>query len=224
MLPKTDFRECLSPLLTLAVMKRLGFLAATLFVVCGHLSQAQDVTVTADSTPDESMSQIYMAHDRECRNLVNKHDDPAGTVAACKQVADEADRFAPKSHFITRRAAYVFYATALIQDKKPQDAVVVGDKAVAVVMLGHDDASGSSAAYGIRGQAKAFAGDLSGSDQDFEKAEAYQRAGLNSPAGQALKGEYLRTLKGMLTFHAQVLKAMGKESPANTKLLEASKL
>jgi len=170
------------------------------------------------------MSQAYMALDRDCRNLVNEHDNSTDAAAACKRVAEEADGFAPQSHFITRRAAYVSYTTALIQAKRPQDAVVVGDKAVAVVLLGHDDAAGSSAAYGVRGQAKAFAGDLAGADQDLEKAETYQRNGLNSPAGQALNGEYSRTLKGLLTFHAQVLKAMGKQGAAGVKLEQASKL
>jgi hypothetical protein len=92
--------------------------------------------VTADSTPDESMSQTYMALDRDCRNLISRRDDPTDAAAAGKEAADEADRFVPQSHFITRRAAYVFYTTALIQAKKPQDAVVVGDKAVPVVLVG----------------------------------------------------------------------------------------
>jgi hypothetical protein len=112
---------------------------------------------TADAGPDEGISQTYMAIDRDCRSLVNKRADPIETVAACKKVADEADRFAPQSHFITRRAAYVFYTIALIQAKKSQDALTVGDKAVAVVLLGHDDGSGSSAAYSVRAQAKALA-------------------------------------------------------------------
>lgn len=49
--------------------------------------------------------------------------------------------------------------------------MTVGDKAVAVVLLGHDDGSGSSAAYSVRGQAKTGAGDPAGADQDLEKAE-----------------------------------------------------
>jgi hypothetical protein len=72
------------------------------------LLQAQTVTVTADPGPDESISQTYMALDRDCRSLVNKRADPTETIAACKKVSDEADRFAPQSHFITKRAAYVF--------------------------------------------------------------------------------------------------------------------
>lgn len=182
------------------------------------------MTVTAEPYPDESVSQSYMALDRECRNLVSQHVDPTQAVAACKKVANEADQYKPQSHFITRRAAYVFYTTALIQAKQPQLAVETGDKAVAVVLLGHDDASGSSAAYSVRGQAKAIAGDLAGADQDVERAEVFQRNALNSPVGQDLKAPYTRAMKGLLIFHAQILTAMGKQSAANIKLELANKL
>jgi hypothetical protein len=205
-------------------MKELAVLSVLLIFSFCPLIQAQDVTVRADSTPDDSISQTYMALDRDCRALVNKRGDATETIAACKKVADQADKFAPQSHFITRRAAYVFYTTALIQANKPEEAVVVGNKAVAIVLLGHDDASGSSAAYNVRGQAKAIAGDLTGADQDLEKAEAYQRDGLNSPAGKELNAEYTRVLKGLLTFHAQVLIAMGKQGAAGIKLDQANKL
>jgi hypothetical protein len=193
------------------------------FALC-PIIQAQSVTVTADAGPDESVSQSYMALDRDCRSLVNKRADPVETIAACKKVADEADKFAPQSHFITRRAAYVFYTIALVQARKSQDALTVGDKAVAVVVLGHDDGSGSSAAYSVRAQAKAIGGDLTGADQDLEKAETYERTALSGPAGQSLNAEYTSVLKGLLNFHAQVLSALGKQSDADTKLVQAGKL
>jgi hypothetical protein len=170
-------------------MKAQLFITAFLVVACGHLGQAQDVTVTAKGLPDDSVSQPYMALDRECRSLVSKH-DAANAVIACKKVADEADKYDPKTHFITRRGAYIFYTTSLIQAKSFQDAIRVGNKAVAVVQQGHDDASGSSAAYGVLGQAEAFAGDLPSADRDLEKAENYERDGLNSPAGHELSFEY----------------------------------
>ena len=206
-------------------MNQLTFFFALLSIIfLLSFAPAQETTVRAEATPDESMSQAYMALDRSCRSLVNKHDDSVATTNACKKVADEADNFAPKSHFITRRAAYVFYTIALIQAKRPQEAVITGDKAVAVVLLGHDDSSGSSAAYQIRGQAKAFAGDLPGADQDLEKAEAYETIGIKSIEGEFLKAEYSKTLKGLLNFHAQVLTAMGKQGLANVKLEQANKL
>jgi hypothetical protein len=185
---------------------------------------AQTVTVTEAAGPDESVSRAYVDLEMKCHSLVSRHGGPTETLGVCKQVADEADKFPQQSHFITRRAAYVWYATALIGAQKPQDAVALGDKAVGIVLLGHDDSSGSSAAYGVRGQAKALAGDLAGADQDLEKAETYERNGLITPAGQALQVEYTRTLKGLLAFHAQVLAAMGKQDAAGIKLEQANKL
>ena len=200
---------------------------AAFAVVCAILflyGQGQTVTVTAVPGPDETISQKYVALDGECRRLVSERQHPAEAVTACKQVAEQADQFAPQSHFITRRGAFVYYTSALIQAKDYKAAVTIADKAVAVVLLGHDDASGSSAAYGVRGQARAFAGDLAGADKDLERAEAYQRNGLNSPAGQELKAEYSRTLKGLLMFHAQVLDALGNNGAAMKKRDEANAL
>lgn len=194
-----------------------------LIVACRHLADAQNVTVTAKALPDDSVSQSYMALDRECRTLVSKHDSP-NAVIACKKVADQADKYAPSTHFITRRGAYVFYTIALIQAKEFQDAIRVGHKAVAVVQLGYDDASGSSAAYGVLGQAEAFAGELVSADRDLAKAENFERDGLNSPAGHELSFEYSKTLKGLLMFHAQVLTAMGQQDAAAKRNAEAAKL
>lgn len=204
-------------------MKTPAILIFLCIALC-PLLQAQTVTITADAGPDESMSQTYMALDRDCRRLVNKRADPTETTAACKKVADEADKFAPQSHFITRRAAYVFYTIALIQGKKTSDALTVGNKAVAVVMLGNDDGSGSSAAYSVRGQAKAMAGDLAGADQDIDKAETFERNALSGPAGHSLSAEYSRVLKGLLNFHAQILTALGRQSEAASKLDQANQL
>lgn len=205
-----------------AVKARI-LMMAVLTAVGHSLAHSQDVTVTAKALPDDSVSQSYMALDKDCRNLINKHDATNGVIA-CKKVADEADKYDPSSHFITRRGAYVFYTTSLIQAKQFQEAVRVGDKAVAVIMLGHDDASGSSAAYGVRGQAEAFAGDLVSADRDLEKAENYERDGLSSPAGGELSFAYSKTLKGLLMFHTQVLAAMGKQDSAAKRNAEAAKL
>lgn len=49
-------------------------------------------------------------------------------------------------------------------------------------------------------QAKAFAGDLTGADQDLNKAEEYERNALSGPAGKSLSAEYNKTLKGLLNF------------------------
>ncbi len=108
----------------------LIFLGAVLCPMLHGQSVEQSVTVTADAGPDESISQSFMALDRDCRVLVNKRTDAVQAIPACKKVADEADKFAPQSHFITRRAAYVFYTLALIQGRQTVEAVMVGNKAV----------------------------------------------------------------------------------------------
>jgi hypothetical protein len=187
-------------------------------------ARSQSVTVTADPGPDESMSQPYMALQTACFQAAGKKLEPAQQAEACKRVADEADKFSPSSHFITRRSAYVYYASALIRNKQPTEAVEVGEKAIAIVKLGHDDGSGSSSAYGVTAQAKAFSGDLKGSDKDFEIAESYERKAIAGPAGHDLYPEYSHTLKGMLSFHAQVLTALGDIVGSKAKLDEAAKL
>lgn len=118
----------------------------------------------------------------------------------------------------------MYYATALIRDKRPVEAVAIGEKAIAVVLQGHDDGSGASAAYGVTGQAKAFSGDLVGADKDLGTAEDYQRKALDTPAGHELNKSYSQTLKSLLNFHAQVLTAMGKQPEAKEKMEEANKL
>lgn len=204
-------------------MRAVLLISVTFLIACHSVALAQDITVSAKAPPDESISQSYMALDQECRNLVNRR-DPANAIIACKKLAEEADKYDPKTHFVTRRGAYVFYTTSLIQAKKYSDAVSAADKAVAVVQLGHDDASGTSAAFGVRGQAEAFAGDLASADQDLEKAESYERDGLNSPAGHQLSVQYSKTLRGLLMFHAQVLSGIGKQEAAAKKSAEAAKL
>ena len=200
---------------------RVGTVYLLLPLVIFYRAHAQSVTVSAEAGPDETISQHYLSLDAECRRLVMTSQD---AVAACRQVSDEADKYAPQSHYITRRGAYVSYALALIRARKPAAAVTIADKAVAVVLLGHDDASGSSAAYAVRGQAKAFTGDMRGADADLTRAELYQRQGLDSPAGKSLHVEYSKTLKGLLTLHAQVLGVMDKKSEALAKVNEADKL
>jgi TonB family protein len=173
---------------------------------------------------DTRVAQEYFPLSKKCVQLVSQRADPAEEVSACQQAAAAADQFAKSARDIERRSAYVYYTTALIRDKRATEAVAVGEKAIAVVLQGHDDGSGSSAAYSVAAQAKAQSGDLTGADKDLEVAEDYQRKALDSPAGHALSKEYSHGLKSMLDFHAQILSAMGKDAEAHAKTEEASKL
>jgi TonB family protein len=176
------------------------------------------------SASDIETASKFFPLSTKCHQAVSQRADADEEVSACQEAAAEADRFSADTRFIERRSAYVYYATALIRAKKPKDAVAVGEKAIAVVLQGHDDGSGSSAAYGVTAQAKAFSGDLGGADKDLETAEEFQRKALDSPADHELAKEYSQTMKSLLSFHAQVLTAMGDRSRAQAKTQQAAAL
>jgi tetratricopeptide (TPR) repeat protein len=174
---------------------------------------------------DQEISNQFQPLFSKCTQAVNQRGDPSAAVDSCQRAADEADKFSTaESYRVARRAAYVYYANALIRDKRPKDAVAIGEKAIAVVKEGSDDAGGSSAAYSVTGEAAAFSGDLVGADKYLEIAEDYQHKGLDSPAGRELPAMYAHTLKSMLIFHSQVLTALGRSDEAQRKLDEANKL
>jgi TonB family protein len=170
------------------------------------------------------VNSLYIPLWSKCTQAVRDNIDPAEQDADCKQAAAEVDKFPSNSRFIERRSTYVYYALALIRDHQSSDAVAAADKAVTIVLQGHDDDSGSSAAYGMRGQARGSAGDLKGADADLTVAEDFERKALASPTGRALHPNYTRALKNLLTFHAQVLAKLGDPTGAAAKTDEADKL
>ncbi len=114
---------------------------------------------------DEETARIYFPLSMKCVQLVSQRADPGEQAGACFKAAEQADRFSKNSRYIERRSSYVYYATALIRDKRPKEAIAAGEKAIAVVLQGHDDGEGSSAAYSVTGQAMAQSGDLAGADK-----------------------------------------------------------
>jgi len=67
----------------------------------------------------------------------------------------------------------------------------------------------------VRAQVEALNGDLAGSDKDLTIAEDFERHALDAPAAKALHATYVDTLKILLNFHAQVLKAMKRSADGN---------
>lgn len=172
---------------------------------------------------DLKTAKVFFPLSDKCHKLVGQQADPAEQARACKDAADEADKFSSNARFIERRSAYVYCATALMRNKEFKDALLYGSKAVTVVLQGHDDGSGSSAAYGVKGQAEGLTGNLAAADNDLRTAEKYQRDALDTPAGKELNKEYSRGLRGLLMFHAQVLTAAGKTTDAQALRDEADK-
>ncbi len=173
---------------------------------------------------DLAVAKAYFPLSDACHKDVSQRAEPAQRVRSCGAAAKQADLFSPNARYIERRSAYVYYASALIADKQFKLATQAGEKAIAVVLQGQDDESGSSAAYGVTGQAKGLGGDLICADKDLETAETFQRKAIIGPAGQSLATEYKYALKSLLLFHAQLLNALGDTARANAKSQEAGTL
>jgi TonB family protein len=173
---------------------------------------------------DQKTAKVFFALSDKCHALVGARAATAEQAKACKAAALEADKFASNSRHIERRAAYVYCATALMRNHNLDEAVIYGGKAVGVVEQGHDDGSGSSAAYAVRGQAEALTGDLARADADLTKAEDFERSTLSTPVTQPGHANSKAALRSLLSFHADVLKAMGKDAEAAGHLKEADAL
>ncbi len=172
----------------------------------------------------EAAEREYSSLSEKCHEAFSAGGNPEQAVSACGQMAAAADKFPANSGYIERRGAYVYYASALMRAQRYPEALTVAKKAVEVVKLGHDDGSGSSAAYAVLGNAEALNGDLKPADKDLTTAENFERAALNTPAGQELAPHYKSTLKNLLLFHAQVLDQDGRTAEAQAKRDEAAKL
>ena len=176
---------------------------------------------------DEQISRRFFPLDQACIKAVSSNIDPDQQADACKQAAEVAQTFSDQERFIERRGAFVYASTALRRDKQLGAALDYANKAVSVVKQGHDDGSGSSAAYGVRAQAEAQLGDLADASDDLNKAEDFERqaiAKIGEMNADFVKRQYVPVLKGLLNFHAQVLSALGKTVDSEAKADEAGKL
>jgi hypothetical protein len=176
---------------------------------------------------DQQIASRFFPLQQACIKAVSSNIDPAQQADTCKQAADVAQTFSSQERFIERRSAFVYASTALRRNKQLREALDYANKAVSVVEQGHDDGSGSSAAYGVRAQAEAQLGSLMEASGDLAKAEDFERSAIAKMGGVTddfVKHQYVPVLKGMLNFHAQILSALGKGEEAETKLAEAAKL
>jgi TonB family protein len=176
---------------------------------------------------DEQIARRFFPLDQACIKAVSSNIDPDQQADACKQAVEVAQTFSDQERFIERRSAFVYASTALRRDKQLAAALDYANKAVSVVEQGHDDGSGSSAAYGVRAQVEAQIGDLAAASQDLNKAEDFERnaiAEMGPMNADFVKHQYVPTLKGLLNFHAQVLSALGKPDESESKAAEAAKL
>ncbi|MFC5864371.1 hypothetical protein ACFPT7_18845 [Acidicapsa dinghuensis] len=144
----------------------------------------------------------------------------------CRKAADIASEFSPDNRFIEKRSAFVYAATAIANSGDLNNAIPYAKKAVAVVSLGHDDNSGSSAAYSVLGELEALTGNFADGDHDLTTSEDYERKGIvwAETNAASLAPSYRGTLAKDLRFHAELLKHLNRPEDAQAKLDEANKL
>jgi len=160
----------------------------------------------------------------QCHKLMAAHGEVDQLVSVCGEMAAAAENFPPDSHYIERRAAYVFDAAALLRAWKYPEAEAMAKRAVGVVEEGHDDVTGASAAYAVLGNAQALNGKLAEADKSLDTAEALERKALDAAAGHPSQATYSTTLRTILLFHAETLDRMGNKQAATAKRAEAALL
>jgi len=199
---------------------------------------------------EEEIARKYFKLSDLCRKAMLAKIDHSLTASVCKQAADTASKFAPDVRFIEKRSAFVSAAWAFMYHGDLKRDLTVGirdwgvngealsyrgdlvtaltyaDKAVEVVKLGHDDNSGSNAAFAVRGMVEANLVNLKAADQDLTIAEDFERKGIiwAQKEAIALLDDYRRELVQDLRFHAQVLQVLKRPDEAQKKLDEADQL
>jgi len=163
--------------------------------------------------PDEALANRFFPLWEVCSRGVIAHAVSSEIAITCKTAASVADEFPQDRRFTERRQVYVYTAIAFVNVHEIETAIPYANRAVEVVKLGHDDSSGREAAYSIRGQVRAFSGDLEGGDQDMSIAEEAARQADNP-----------RLLKSDLQFHGELLNRMNRPKEAQVKMDEAAKL
>jgi TonB family protein len=175
--------------------------------------------------PDDELNKKFDDSDDACKKGILGHQFNQATVSACKNAADLAEKLPMDANYVARRSAFVYAATAYGDVGDFKGALPWASKAVEVVKLGFDDASGSSAAYSTKGTIEGLLGDLADADQDLSVAEDFSQKGITWVEKEApsLRQEYVRPFVRDLQFHAKVLQALGRPDEAQKKLDEAAK-
>ncbi len=190
--------------------------------------QTSIVFMLSDGGPtpqEEEIAKRYFPLFDQCRKAISAKTDYPAAAAVCRHAAEAAAEFAPNVRFIEKRSAFVWASWALLYSGDLQTARIYAVRAVDVVKLGHDDDSGSNAAYGIRGIVEGRLGNLAAADGDLSTAEDFERKGIAWVEKEApsLRREYTGALVMDLRFHAQILQALNRPDEAQKKLDEAAK-
>jgi hypothetical protein len=193
-----------------------------LFLLLASIQQARSTTITFP--PDDHRGEVDAPISKRfdplwegCTESVLAHRNTKETVEVCKRAADTANEYAAHTRYDERRMSNVYAATAYANIGDFISALPYANRAVAVIEEGKITGSGAEAAYETRAQVKAFSGDLNGAEPDAQRADGFAHEMVRS-------GDSLLQLKKDLTFHAELLRRLGRPEDAQAKQAEADKL
>jgi TonB family protein len=193
--------------------------------VSGTVSLEFSLDTKGLSRREQKTLDRYLKLSEQCGKALSMRTDYPAAMTACKDEAEAADEFAPNVRFIEKQYAFVSAAWAYFFGNDLKTALNYADKAVDVVKTGHDDNSGCSAAYGVRGIVEGKLGYLTAANQDLNVAEDYGRKGIvwAEQVGFESSDSYKHALTQNLQFHALVLQGLNLHEEAQKKLDEAAK-
>ena len=185
-----------------------------------------DPSIPPPPDPNDKVYPQFFEVWEKCTHGVLAHTRDEATTDSCRAAADLAAQFPSDQRFIEKRSSDVYAATALASEQEFRIALVYANRAVDVVKLGHDDNSGSNAAYSTRGNIEAFLGDFDDADRDLTIAENFERKAIAGATTDSpgLAGSYRGILARDLKTHAAILNQLNRPEDAQAKLDEASRL
>jgi TonB family protein len=196
----------------------------TPFAAVGKTSIVFSLGKDDPTAQEEKLADQYFPLSNEChaKSRANGHWEDA--AQACKNAAQVAEQFPEDRRFIEKRSAYVYAGWALMMSGDLKAARRYADLAVDVVKLGHDDNSGTNAAYSVKGTVEGRMGQFAAADQDLSTAEEFQRKAIQWAKDEKFEhlDSYNAALIQDLRIHAQLLQAMGRADEAQRRLDEAA--
>lgn len=190
---------------------------------------------TAADLQDRKLDWQLRSLEDSCTYSLESNAPPSRQVERCQKEVDFTERLSENSLW-ERLRAYTYLSTALRRNQQLPEALTAANNAVRIAQATYMHGPAASAAYSVRAEIEAQLRRLSEACADLTVAEAMERnviAGARDPIrsgdfdrmNQAFaKTNYVPVLRGLLTFHAQVLTAMHKPDEAAAKADEASRL
>lgn len=152
-----------------------------------------------------------------CAAAVAANKDGAKQVTLCKEAVKDAVGKGNRARVLS----YEYDAEAMLRNNEHDHAISQINHALEHIDRGDVDDSITARAYLIRAHCRESIKDLPEASDDALKAEGFQRKAIESmPNDPTVKP----TLKSVLLYEAQLLKALGRDGDAIAKTAEANKL